>query len=164
MAGGRPTKYKPEYVEQATKLCLLGATDDQLADFFKVAISTIYQWRIVHPEFSDAQKDAKAVADARVERSLYQRAIGYEADAVKIFMPSGATEPVYAPYRERVAPDTTAMIFWLKNRRPAEWRDKQETVHTHRWENMTDDELDAAIEQRLAGAVAARQDRTSGLH
>ena len=60
-------------------------------------------------------------------RSLYHKAIGYSYDAVKIFMPAGATEPVYAPYREHVPPDTTACIFWLKNRRQQEWRD----VHKH---------------------------------
>jgi hypothetical protein len=53
----------------------------------------------------------------RVERSLYQRAIGYEQEEVKIFMPSGAENPVYAPFRAKVAPDVTAAIFWLKNRR-----------------------------------------------
>lgn len=63
------------------------------------------------------------MADDRVERSLYQRAVGYQADAVKIFMPAGAAEPVYAPYRENVQPDTTAAIFWLKNRRKEQWRD-----------------------------------------
>ena len=52
-----------------------------------------------------------------------ERANGYTYDAVKIFMPAGAKKPVYAPYREHVPPDTTAAIFWLKNRDPAHWRD-----------------------------------------
>lgn len=50
--------------------------------------------------------------------------MGFEHDAVKIFMPANAKEPVYAPYREKVPPDTTACIFWLKNRKPEEWRDR----------------------------------------
>jgi hypothetical protein len=53
------------------------------------------------------------------ERSLYHRAIGYNYEAVKIFMPTDREKPVYAPYVERVPPDVTACIFWLKNRDPA---------------------------------------------
>lgn len=125
---GRPTKYKPEYDEQAAKLCALGATDQEIADFFEVNVATIYRWKAEHEGFCDAIKIAKAAADARVERSLFQRAIGYEQDEVKIFMPANAEAPVYAPFRAKIQPDTTAAIFWLKNRKPAEWRDKQETV------------------------------------
>jgi hypothetical protein len=60
---------------------------------------------------------------------LYQRAVGYHYDAVKIFMPAGATKPIYAPYVEHVPPDTTAAIFWLKNRDPAHWRDAWQLEH-----------------------------------
>jgi hypothetical protein len=126
MAGGRPSSYKPEYAEQAEKLCKLGATDAELADFFGVSDRTIYRWQTQHEEFRQALKAGKDAADERVERSLYQKAVGYTHDAVKIFMPAGREEPVYAPYREHVPPDTTAAIFWLKNRRSAEWRDKHE--------------------------------------
>lgn len=122
--GGRPTKYRPEYNEQAAKLCALGATDADLADFFDVTVRTIENWKAEHDGFFHSIKVAKDVADARVERSLYQRAVGYQTDAVKIFMPAGAEEPVYAPYRENVQPDTTAAIFWLKNRKKEEWSDK----------------------------------------
>lgn len=128
--GGRPTLYKPEYDEQARKLCLLGATDQEMADFFGVEVRTVYRWKNEHESFCQSLKAGKEVADERVERSLYQKAIGYEQDAVKIFMPSGAEAPVYANYREKLAPDTTAAIFWLKNRRPDLWRDKQQTELT----------------------------------
>lgn len=123
---GRPPKYKPELAKQAEKLCLLGATNDNLADFFEVSTRTIERWKVEHAEFCRALKAGKDAADDTVERSLYQRAVGYEQDAVKIFMPRGAVEPVYAKYRERLAPDTTACIFWLKNRRPEAWRDKHD--------------------------------------
>jgi hypothetical protein len=62
-------------------------------------------------------------ADARVERSLYQKAVGYSYDSVKIFMPAGAKAPIYAPYVEHIPPSDVAAIFWLKNRDPANWRD-----------------------------------------
>lgn len=120
---GRPSSYKPEFAKQASKLAELGATDQELADFFEVDVRTIYRWKHDHADFCHSLKLGKDVADTRVERSLYQKAIGYEQDEVKIFMPGGATQPVYAPYRAKIAPDTTAAIFWLKNRRSQEWRD-----------------------------------------
>lgn len=130
MPAGRPSAYKPEYAKQASKLALLGATDQELADFFEVDARTIYRWKHDHDEFCQALKAGKDVADDRVERSLYQKAIGYEQDEVKIFMPGGAAEPVYAPYRAKIAPDTTAAIFWLKNRKSQEWRDVKATELT----------------------------------
>jgi hypothetical protein len=76
-----------------------------------------------HPQFGEALKLGKKEADQRVERSLYQKAVGYSYDAVKIFMPTGAKKPVIVPYLEHVPPDVTAGIFWSKNRRPDRWRD-----------------------------------------
>jgi len=126
----RPTKFRGEFVKQAEKLCLLGATDQEIADFFEVDVRTVYRWKADNDEFCQALKVGKEAADERVERSLYQRAIGYEQDEVKIFMPAGSPSPIYAPYRAKIAPDTTAAIFWLKNRRTADWRDKQEMAHS----------------------------------
>jgi hypothetical protein len=71
-----------------------------------------------HPQFGEALKLGKKEADQRVERSLYQKAVGYSYDAVKIFMPAGAKKPVIVPYREHVPPSDVACIFWLKNRDP----------------------------------------------
>lgn len=121
---GRPTDYSEEFIEQSSKLAKLGATDIEVADFFDVTVRTLYSWKNRHPAFLQALKAGKEEADNRVERSLFQRACGYEQEAVKIFMPAGACKPVYAPYREVIQPDTTACIFWLKNRKPDEWRDK----------------------------------------
>ncbi len=126
--GGRPTAYKPEMVKQAAKLCALGATDMEIADFFGVAVCTISRWKNVHPEFCSALKVAKEIADNRVERSLFNRAVGYTYDAVKILQYEG--EPVVVPYEEHVPPDTTACIFWLKNRKPEEWRDRHQVDHS----------------------------------
>lgn len=126
----RPTDYRKEYAESARKLAALGATDAEIADFYDVDVRTIYRWKNVHDEFCQALKAGKEQADDRVERALFHRAVGYEQEAVKIFMPAGAESPVYAKYVERIAPDTTAAIFWLKNRRKDEWRDKHEFEHT----------------------------------
>ena len=128
MPAGRPTKYKPEYAKEAMKLCKLGATDAQLADFFEVAISTVALWKVQHPEFSDAIKVPKAEADERVEQSLYRRAMGYEHDEVDIRVVD--KEVIQTPIRKYYPPDSTALIFWLKNRKPADWRDKVEAEHS----------------------------------
>ncbi|WP_341918673.1 terminase [Polaromonas sp. YR568] len=125
---GRPSKYQEDFPAQAAKLCLLGATDAQLADFFEVSVSTINLWKVQHPEFSESIKVPKAQADERVEQSLFRRAMGYEHDEVDIRVIDHAL--VQTPIRKYYPPDSTAMIFWLKNRKPSEWRDKQEHEHS----------------------------------
>ena len=117
----RPSKFKPEYIAQAEKLCKLGATDIEIADFLEVDVRTLYRWKGENPEFCQALKAGKDVADERVERSLFSRANGYEHDEVDIRVIGG--EVVQTPIRKFYPPDTTAAIFWLKNRRPAEWRE-----------------------------------------
>ncbi len=155
---GRPTDYKAAYAEGARALASKGATDAEIADFYGVDVRTIYRWKNTHDEFCQALKAGKEIADERVERSLYHRAIGYEQEEVKIFMPAGAEKPVYAPYTAKVAPDTTAAIFWLKNRRPDLWRDKTEVAVTR---NPSEEELDAAIAAKLAAMAESGQGGTS---
>jgi hypothetical protein len=120
----RPTDYKKEYCEQVEKLCRLGAIDKEIADFFGVAESTLNLWKQRHPEFSESIKRGKVLADANVADRLYQRAMGYEHQAVKIVADAKSKDEHIVPYTEHYAPDTTACIFWLKNRQPEKWRDK----------------------------------------
>lgn len=117
----RPTKFRDEYTEQAEKLCKLGATDMEVADFFGVDVRTLYRWKADSEEFCQALKAGKDVADERVERSLYSRANGYEHDEVDIRVVGGKI--VQTPIRKYYPPDTTAAIFWLKNRRSEKWRE-----------------------------------------
>lgn len=121
---GRPTLYKSEYDEQAFKLCLLGATDADLADFFDVNEDTINEWKKVHPTFSESLKKGKLVADANVANRLYQRALGYEHEEDEIFNYRG--KPVVVPTVKHYPPDATSAIFWLKNRQKDKWRDKHD--------------------------------------
>lgn len=121
---GRPSKYKEEFAAQAAKLCVLGATDAQLADFFEVSVSTINLWKVQHKKFSESIKVPKDMADERVEQSLFRRAMGYEHDEMDIRVV--ANEVIQTPIRKYYPPDSTAMIFWLKNRKAAEWREKIE--------------------------------------
>jgi hypothetical protein len=126
---GRPTEYKREFCGQAKKLCEIGAIDTKIADFFGVDVRTLYRWRLGHPEFCQALKAGKKLADDRVEHALYRRATGFSHDAVKIFCDkdNGVTK---VEYMEQFPPDTTACIFWLKNRRREEWRDKIDHSHS----------------------------------
>jgi hypothetical protein len=124
MGAGRPSKYKPEYAEQAYKLCLLSATDKDIADFFEVDEATINRWKEKYPEFCESLKAGKAEADAHVADRLYQRAMGYSHPEEKIFQHNG--EPVVVPTTRHYPPDVTAAIFWLKNRQRDKWRDKQD--------------------------------------
>ena len=127
MAGGRPSKYDEKLHPRLAKAyAMAGLTDVQLAKELDVSEATISNWKKEHPEFLEALKDGKNIPDDKVEACLFKRATGYNHKAVKIFMPAGASEPVYADYIEHWAPDVTAQIFWLKNRRPDRWRDKQD--------------------------------------
>ncbi len=125
MPAGRPSEYRHEFVEQAEKLCLMGATDMQLADFFGVSEQTLNNWKHAHPEFLESLKVAKEQADTNVVRSLYRKALGYEFDSVKIFCNKDG-DVVQVPFREVVPPSDTACIFWLKNRKSQDWRDNKE--------------------------------------
>jgi hypothetical protein len=120
---GRPSKYKEEYTEQAYKLCLLGATDKELADFFKVDERTINRWKDDIPEFCQSLKGGKEQADALVASKLFHRAIGYEHEDTQFATFQGEITD-RETYIKHYPPDTTAAIFWLKNRQSAKWRDK----------------------------------------
>ena len=137
MSEGRPTDYRPEFPEQAEKLCQLGATDIEMADFFGVTDRTIYHWKIIHPEFCASIKVGKDAADERVKRALYQRAVGYSIPTEKVFQYQG--DVVRAETREHVPADPGAAMNWLKNRQPSEWRDKREIEHS------MDDDLAARL-------------------
>ena len=113
---GQPTAYKPEFAKQAAKLCELGATDQELAAFFKVSLSTIYLWRNTHAEFSEAVIAGKDKADARVERALFGRAVGYSYESEKVFPEQGQDR---AGKGDRAcARRPGAALNWLKNRKP----------------------------------------------
>lgn len=127
----RPSKFKPEFQEQAELLCALGATDVQMAAFFKVTESTFQLWKIKHPEFSESLKLSKEAEDNKVEKSLFQRAMGYsheDVDIRTVAVGDGMSQIVQTPIVKHYPPDPTSMIFWLKNRRKEVWRDRHENT------------------------------------
>jgi len=120
---GRPPIYTPDLAIQAERLCRdLGATNVDLAKFFGVTERTIYQWQTDHLEFSHALK-AKKVSNERVERALYERAIGYSAPDTKILAnPQDPENPIIVDTVKHYAPETAACVVWLANRDPDNWR------------------------------------------
>lgn len=121
---GRPSKYDGLNLQKVQALASKGWTDAEMAEFFEVDTATWHRWKEKHPDFCDSLKDWKTEADSRVERSLFERATGYSHRETKMFQYEGniISEDTVKHY----PPDTTAAIFWLKNRRPKEWKDKQE--------------------------------------
>ena len=133
---GRPTKYSEAYNQQVYKLCLLGATDAEIGDFFEVTETTINNWKIEHPEFFESIKKGKRQADVEIADALFNKAKGFTVKTQKAFKlkesinGEGSTEKIeIVEVEETFPPDTTAIIFWLKNRQPQKWRDKQEIDH-----------------------------------
>lgn len=130
MPQGRPPQYKPEYAEQAEKLCKIGMTDPEIGEFFGVDPATMWRWRNKYDAFRKAVTRGKEVADNLVEASLWRRATGYAQKSVKIFMPAGAESPVYAPFVEHLPPDPGAAKLWLTNRKPDQWSERSKVEHT----------------------------------
>src|SRR5882757_2161846 len=118
---GRPSLYEPEFAEQAFELCLAGATNQDLADTFEVGHSTIDNWLQKHPEFAQSVKRGRDLADGRVAHGLYSRAIGYTYETTRVVLHRG--ELISLPHTVHKPPDVRACTFWLRNRRPQQWRD-----------------------------------------
>ena len=135
---GRPPKYRPEFAERVTDLCLLGATNEELAKVFGVTTPPSIAGWIPVPNFREAIKQGRELADAQVARALYLKATGqWTQPAVKIatkieILPDGTEIKAehIVPYVEHFPPDTAAAFIWLKNRQPHRWRDKKEVHET----------------------------------
>lgn len=100
-----------------------GLTDEQIAKNIGISRSTLNVWKDRYSDISDALKKGKDIIDRQVENALLKRALGYEYEEVKEKFEDGViTERTVT--KKEVVPDTTAQIFWLKNRKPDKWRDK----------------------------------------
>jgi hypothetical protein len=124
---GRPTVYTRSKCALAYRYSLLGATNTDLARFFAVDERTILRWQHDHPEFCRALKSGKDEADAQVSDRLFKRATGYSHPDVVINVCGGKIEKTRVV--KHYPPDTTAAIFWLKNRQREKWRDVQRLEH-----------------------------------
>ncbi|WP_175463634.1 hypothetical protein [Methylomonas sp. LWB] len=122
--GGRPSMYMPHFDRQAYQLCLLGATDSHLAEFFMVTEQTINNWKKVHVTFFESIRNGKMLADAGMAERLYQRGMGYACPDTHVAVINN--EIVLTELVKHYPPDTKAAFLWLKNRQPTLWRDKVE--------------------------------------
>jgi hypothetical protein len=113
---GPKPRYRSEYATQGGKLCLMGYTDEMLADFFEIGIATLYRWKNRHPEFKEALRYNKAIDDAEVVSALRQRAIGYSHEDCHVSNYMGAI--TVTKLTKHYPPDTAAALFWLSNRQP----------------------------------------------
>jgi hypothetical protein len=131
---GRPTVYRPNFCERAHNYCRLGAINDELAGFFGVCPRTIDNWMAVHPDFKAAVQSGRVIADAKVARGLYTRAVGYERKVGR--------EIVVGDERKRLTttmhypPNVQACMFWLRNRRRQTWRDGPSDPSTHAFDGI----------------------------
>lgn len=139
--GGRPSLYQQKWSTEEGLLRVAGwakdgLTNEQIAAKLGISDTTLYEWQNKYPEFAEALKTNKEVADRRVENALYKRALGYTYDECT-YEPSKETGEMVMTKRvtKHVAPDVTAQIFWSKNRKPVDWRDKQQIEHSGELKN-----------------------------
>lgn len=129
-----PSKYNPAYHDDwAWSLAIKGATNDEIAEAFGITVRTFIRWKQQFPSLDEAVTQGKDIADAKVEKSLYQRAIGYTVtDTEKIIElnPSdGSQKPIRVKNTEKhIVPDTMACMYWLNNRKRTHWSQRQEVA------------------------------------
>lgn len=131
-----------------------GLTDEQIAKQMNINVATLYRWKNDHCEICEALKKNKDVVDNMVENALLRNAMGeYKTVEERRYNPDTRQFELVLVKRETRAPDTTAQIFWLKNRRPNKWRDKRE-VTSENTDGMSD------INELTNKIFAAEDDRT----
>lgn len=156
----RLTKYDDKRTPYLSKmLARKGLVDREIAEVMEINISTLNRWKTLHPKFKDSLKEGKEASDAEVEDSLYKKAIGYEV--TKKIIEKDAEGKIIKKRIERwkVAPDITAMIFWLKNRQPGKWRDQKQVeavVQFKKVQELSDDELDNEIKRLNKEIIPSR--------
>lgn len=127
--GGRRGKYH-EWIAEDGLLTIEswardGLTDEQLASNMGIAAGTLYEWKKKYPEIDESIKKGKRPVDIKVENKLYRNAIGYEYEETKTIidiMPDGSKKQRVEKFKKYAQPDTSAQIFWLKNRKADIWR------------------------------------------
>lgn len=121
---GRPSNFNENIAHVVIALFKEGKTEEQVSQMLGIHIGTLRNWKNSDPDFLNATKDAKRSADDLVEAALFTRAVGYSHKEVKIMSYEGHS--FEHEYIKQVEPDSAAAQFWLRNRQPEKWRDKQE--------------------------------------
>ena len=123
---GRPSNLTIHIKNVIINLAKEGKTVLQIGNMLGVSHKTVYNWMHSDPELLHAIKEARDLAAELVEASLFSRAIGFSHPATKMFYDKSRRKVIKAEYTQHFPPDPTSMIFWLKNRQPERWREKQE--------------------------------------
>lgn len=144
---GRPSKFV-NYEKKKSIISLMyqrGFIDKEIAKVLDVSKKTLENWKAKNKNFLPTLKGDKQVADDKVQKALYERALGYEYKEITIeYIKIGKAKTPAKKTKEvikQLAPDTTAQIFWLKNRQPDKWRDKKEVTLTE----LTKEERNAEL-------------------
>lgn len=142
---GAPTKYKEEYNDLVYKYCLLGCTDEEMADLFGVSKSTFNLWKKEHIDFSDSVTRGKTIADAEVAAALYNRATGYDYTETKEKEGDNGSETITTT--KHISADAGAAMNWLSNRQKKKWRKDPKVKVEVKVNDISDDELQKKIDK-----------------
>lgn len=138
MAKGRMKEWtEPDKLLQLEAWARDGLTDEQIAGNMGINVRTLYLWKKKNVQIFQSLKIGKAVADIEVENALRKKALGFRETEQTVTTRKTVeyengkrireiSEPIVTEVEKYYPPDTTAQIFWLKNRKPEKWRDKQE--------------------------------------
>jgi hypothetical protein len=121
--------YGPDKVKEGYELALLGLTDKELAKTWGLSPDTIAKWKIDHPEFREAVRKGRTVADGRVAASLYRRAVGFWVIENKVNATGGKVH--VTPVKKYIPPDVEAIKFMLGARQREKWSQRTEVLNTH---------------------------------
>lgn len=153
---GRPLTYKPEFAAVARGMCVMGATDNEIARELGVDTSTVKLWQVTYKAFSEACITRKGEYDDRVERSLAQRALGYSQEVEKVhFLKDGTV--VRATVIEHIPADVGAAKQWLGARRAKEWSE----IRKAEIEVKTSSIDDLELARKIAAIMATSGDAVS---
>jgi transposase-like protein len=154
---GRPSKFNVAVKEKILELGSAGKTEEQIAEIIGIHVNTLRNWKGKHPDFMWALNESKQVADDLVEASLFSRAVGYSHREEKVFCHEGMI--ITHETMKQYPPDVTAAIFWLKNRKPDEWRDKHQMALEGGGEDSAPLKLDLSAEKLIEVIRIARGEK-----
>jgi hypothetical protein len=144
---GGVSSYDPVICELVLDYSLLGATLAEIATLLEISFPTLLSWRDKHPEFRAALLEGKEIADARVAKSLYRRAIGYSHPDMHICVIDG--QVIQTPVVKHYPPDTAAAFIWLQNRRRGDWKHRREGA-----DDVTPEQIAIEAQQAIQNAMS----------
>jgi hypothetical protein len=143
MPVGRPSSFEDRLRNIMVRLAREGKTDVEIAEICGIDVTTLCLWKSHDASFYQSINQSKNIPDQLVEMSLFKKALGYKRKVTKVFCYEG--QIITHEHEEEVPPDATSQIFWLKNRQPGRWRDKQDITIHNEDDLLTDAQLRAKI-------------------